>query len=172
MKINIQPVKGVLSNKKLLFFALSVALLLGVAAAVIGPGTRKPAVDEKLKLANESILQNDTSGALVYAREALEASPDDMDALLLVASLSEKTDPVEAKRLYGRALDEFKKQDNPDVDGKGILTYWAAAGLAEDAGYKDQAIKYYQKVLDMADPGSSSQNDLMLQSRQAIKRLQ
>lgn len=128
--------------------------------------------DNEITAVNNYLLVNDTSQALAHAKKALAYEPDNLDTILTVAQLTEKDNPEEAKQLYRRALEVFKKQDNPDVGGKKAVTYWAAAGLAEQAGYTDQAKKYYQKTIDVADSMNGYDQDLVRQSQQALERLQ
>lgn len=125
----------------------------------------------ELSLVNKAVQENDTKQALAHAKQALASDPNNVDNYVLVATLTEKDNPKEAQKVYARGLEVFKKQDNPDVDGKHAVTYWAAAGLAEKAGLTDQAKKYYQKVIDSADLADSYEQDIVAQSERALKRL-
>ncbi len=128
-------------------------------------------INNELTMTNKYLREDDMSQALVYARKALALDPDNTDAIFAVASLVSTDNPEEAKQLYAHAFEIFKKQDNPDVSGKTAVTYWAAAGLAERAGYTDQAKQYYQKVIDTADPSNSYHQNLVKKSEAALKRL-
>ncbi len=166
-----------LSGPLLVIFLLVVTGLL-IAAWVSGYflyKARKSSIQNKnndLALVDKSLQNNDSARALVYARQALAKSPSDINAIMTVADLTQKSNPEESKRLYAKALAEFKKTDNPDVDLKTAITYWAAAGMAERAGLTDQAKGYYQKVINSADLGDSYDKSLAQQSEAALKRLQ
>ena len=122
--------------------------------------------------ANESVLNNDKQQALEHAQKAMALAPNDFEAVMAVAALTAEKDPEAAKQYYARALEIAKQQDDPDADGKSAITYWGAAGLAEQAGFKDQAKKYYQKVIDAANPTDNYQQSLASQAKEALARLQ
>lgn len=167
-------------SKRMLRQAIIFVGFLGIAAALVGvvflikrhqTQVSVAKANDESTLVNKAIQANDTKQALAHAKQAMAYDPNNVDTILVVASLTEKDNPKEAKKLYGRALEAFKKQDNPDVSGKNSTTYWVAAGLAEKAGLTDQAKKYYQKVIDIADLRDVSEQDLVAQSERAIKRL-
>lgn len=128
------------------------------------------ASNETTKL-NEALQKNDRAQALADAKKALSYTPNDVNAILAVAYLTKAENPGEAKQYFAQAFNEFKKQNNPDVSGKSAETYWAAAGLAEQAGETDQAKQYYQKVIEAANPSDSYEQSLATQSQAALKRL-
>lgn len=130
-------------------------------------------VQRELMKVNEYAGNKDTAQAVEHARKALEIDAENIDSILVLANLTKEENPDEAKQLYARALELQKKQDNPDEDGKNAITYWAAAGLAEEAGLIDQAKHYYQKVIDnAADSADSYEQSLVMQAREALARLQ
>lgn len=128
-------------------------------------------VDGEVSMVQESLEENDKSKALEHARRALARDPNNIDNILMVANLAKEDNPDESKQLFARALDAYKKQNKPDENGKTAITYWAAAGLAENAGQIDQARHYYQKVVDVADPSDSYHQSIAKQSREALERL-
>lgn len=130
----------------------------------------KNKVDREISTTNQLVQENDMSQALVHARKALAAAPDDPGAIMAVASLAAKENPDEAKQLYARLLEIQRREDNPDEDGKPATTYWAAAGLAESAGLNDEAKKYYQKTIDAADPSNEYEMSLAQQSKSILER--
>lgn len=152
-----------------------VVVLLGVGGYAVyeqhtqSASTRAENETEQL---NEALLKGNKAQALKYAEQALANEPNNIDNILSVANLLKTDNPSEAKQYYIRALDEFKKQDNPDASGRSIGTYWAAAGLAEQAGQISQAKGYYQKVIDVANPSDSYDQSLVAQSQAALQRLQ
>lgn len=156
---------------KILLFIVIVGIML--AGGIAGYSTYKYRRHiSEIESVNKSMQNNDTTQALVHARKALAQNPNDFQTIQLVASLSEKSNPREAHKLYAQALDIYKKHDNPDIDGKPANTYWGAADFAEKAGLNDQAKKYYQKVLKAVDPHDYNQQILYMQAEAALKRLQ
>jgi tetratricopeptide (TPR) repeat protein len=129
-------------------------------------------VNQETAATSKALLDHDQAQALAHAKAALALAPDDPDTILTVAHLVEKDDPSYSNQLYNHALEVFKKMNDPDVDGKKALTYWTAAGLAEKAGHKDQAKRYYQKVINAANQKESYDSYLAAQSLEALKRLQ
>lgn len=127
--------------------------------------------DSDLDKANKYVRENNTPEALKHAKKALELDPNNVDAILTVANLTLKDNPEESKQYFARAFEIYKKENNPDLDGKTAINYWGAAGLAEQAGYIDQAKKYYQKVIDAADPNDVYHQNLVGESIAALKRL-
>lgn len=159
----------------LVVLLLAVGTVLGLWFKNYWTSTSKKATtktDSELALVSKYVMENNISQALAHAKKALIKTPDDLNAIQAVASLTEKSNPDEAKRYYVQALEVFKKQNNPDADGKTAITYWAAAGLAEKAGYKDQAKQYYQKVINAAKPSDSYEQSLVKRSQAALKALQ
>ena len=152
-------------------FAVSYALVEVKEKYTQQTGTTKQFQQEQTAT-NESLINNDKQQAIEHARKALDLAPNDFEAVVTLASLTSESNPTESKQLYARALEIAKQQDNPDVDGKSAITYWGAAGLAEQAGLTDQAKKYYQKVIDAADTANEYQQSLVAQSKEALKRLQ
>ena len=124
---------------------------------------------------NDALQNNDKALALEHAKKALAKTPHDVDAILAVANIDKAISPTEAKQYYKQALNEFKKQDNPDVVGKPAATYWAAAQLADQAGENSVAKQYYQKVVDVINASKSTDSfsqSISAQSTAALKRLQ
>lgn len=161
------------SKKLLVIVSLVVIAGLLIIGGPVGYSSYKTRRhNNELTKLNDSVLEGNTSQALAHAKKALSLEPENVDTILVVANLTQGENPSEAKQLYSRALEAFKKHDNPDVDGKNTVTYWAAAGLAEQAGLNDQAKRYYQKVIDTADLKDSYDDYLAKQSHEALKRLQ
>lgn len=128
--------------------------------------------DQEMALVNQYVREKNTALALKHAQKALAHEPDNQETLLAVASLTSQGNPAEAKKLYAQAFEMFKKHDNPEESGKTSITYWAAAGLAEQAGLVAEAKRYYQKVIDAANLSDGYQQSLVKQSQEALKRLQ
>jgi tetratricopeptide (TPR) repeat protein len=146
-------------------------LITGLALIYFNKTNTATKTATEAAMANENFKNHNNSQALEHAKKALALAPDDPDAILLAANLSLPDHPAEAKALFAHALDIFKQQDNPDVDGKKAVTYWAAAGLAEKAGQTEQAKKYYQKVIDSANPKDPYEQSLLKQAQAARMRL-
>ena len=164
------------TKKQIMLVGLILVLfVVTVGVAVVLWNKNRPDTASKIAkeqaLTNKYVRENNTTEALKHAKQALASAPDDLDAILVVASLSEKTNPKEAKQYYAQALEVFKKIDNPDIDGKKAGTYWGAAGMADKAGLTDQAKKYYQKVIDTANLSDGSEWVLAKQSKEALQRL-
>ena len=152
---------------------LIIAAGLGLIYKYQNAKNRTANVAKELTSVNKALIEtNDSAKALEHARKALSEDPNNVDTILTVANLTANTNPAESKQLYVRALDTFKKQDNPDVDGKSAATYWAAAQLAYQADRIEEAKKYYQKVIDVADKTDAYDQDLIKQSQEALKKLQ
>lgn len=128
-------------------------------------------INDELANTNKYLQEENTAKALEHARKALAYSPNDVDLILTTADIAKKDNAEDTKELYKRALDEFKKQDNPDEGGKKPATYWAAGALAEDAGLTEEAKKYYQKVIDVAKPFDSDEQNLLKKAQAALERL-
>lgn len=172
----VSPASNKRHKKQMMLAGLILVLLVvAVAAAAVVWNKSRPdtatKIEEEQALTNKYVRENNTTEALKHAKQALASAPDDLDAILVVASLSEKTNPKEAKQYYAQALEVFKKIDNPDIDGKKAGTYWGAAGMADKAGLTDQAKKYYQKVIDTANLSDGSGWVLAEQSKEALQRL-
>lgn len=125
----------------------------------------------ELALANNDVQKGNRTQALIDAKKALSYTPHDSGAIMMVAYLEMAQNPSQAKQYFSLALKEFQKQANPDISGKSAETYWAAAGLAEQAGEVKQAIKYYQEVITVAKPTDTYEQSLAAQSQVALKRL-
>jgi hypothetical protein len=121
---------------------------------------------------NEALLNHNRAQALVDAKKALADEPANLDNILAVAYLTQAQNPNEAKQYFMQAFNEFKQQNNPDVAGKSAGTYWAAAGLARQAGEISQAKQYYQEVMKAANPSNSYEQSLAEQSQAELRRLQ
>lgn len=127
--------------------------------------------DRAIDEVNVALQAGDTKKALEKAQIALAASPEDLYTLELTASLTKPVNPEEAKKLYARALEIFVKNDDPSVDGKTFATYMSAGGLAENAGKIDQAILYYQKAIDSAQPVNPMNEAIIKDAQERLARL-
>lgn len=150
---------------------IGVSVLSFVVYGVQNQREANKVVDAEIELANDAVLQDDPKKALQHAKRAYEASPDNLDAILLLAELTKKENPTEAKKLYGQALDAYKDQNNFDDGDVNAIENWAAAGLAEDAGNKAEALKYYKQVLIKASAKDGYESSLIRQSIESIERL-
>lgn len=108
---------------------------------------------------------------LTQAKKELLLHPNDINDMLAVAYMTKVKNPQQAKQYFLRALNEFKKQNNPDVPGKSAVVYWSAAGIAVQAGQINQAKKYYEEVIAAAKPSNSYDQSLASQSRTALEGL-
>jgi Tfp pilus assembly protein PilF len=157
-----------------LVFILIALIVVGGAYAVYKhdavPASTK--ASQETKMTNEDLLKNNKAQALVDAKKALANNPSNVENILAVASLTQAENPSQAEQYYIEAYNVFKEQNNPDVSGKSAETYWAAAGLAEQAGESSQAKQYYQEVIQVANPSNSYEQSLAQQSQVALKRLQ
>lgn len=160
-------------SKKTVFAIIAGVLILGVLVAGVAGFYQYKAKRQLAQLdkVSEAVANKDTSTAYKLAQQALDMNPNDMDSLLAAATLAEKEDPEESKRLYARILEIQSKEDNPDEDGKTAITYWSAAGLAEKAGKVELARKYYQKALTAVDMKDSYHQFIANDSQTALERL-
>lgn len=158
---------------------VTVALVLLVSGVILGVlqhnhlSGAKPS--SEIDFMNEALQNNDKALALEHAKQALAKDPHNIDTILAVANIDKVVNPTEAKQYFKQALAELKLQDNPDVSNKPAATYWAAAQLADQAGEKNQAKKYYQEVIDAINTAKSVDTysqSLTAQSQAALKRLQ
>lgn len=164
-----QTIKKKLKHPRLI---LLIIFALLVSSSVVAFLLFKPGQKENdLTLANKYVRENNTPKALAHAKKALELEPNNVDAILAVANLTLKDNPEESKQYFARALEIYKEENNPDADGGTAINYWAAAGLADQAGQYDLAKKYYQKVIDTADAKDAYHQDLVRQSKLALERL-
>lgn len=129
-------------------------------------------ISEELATMNEYSQAGNDSRAAEHARQALAHAPDDIDTMLAVAEVIEKDNPEEAGQLYAKALEIFRQQDDPDAEGKSPVTYWSAGVLAEGARLTDQAIVYFNKALEVADPSNTDHVNIIAKSQEALGRLQ
>lgn len=163
------------TKKRLIILLIIVLLLTGAGAAYVfftkSYQSKATKINQELALVAEYQQKNDIPRALEHAKKLVSYEPDNFEYITLVASLIELQNPNEAKPYYAKLLDDIKKVDNPDEDGKLISTYWAAAGLAEKAGQTESAKRYYQKVIDVADTQDGYEQSLVTQSQEALKRL-
>lgn len=184
-QLSSEPNVGVVAKKRRFRFLTKkrLVLLLIIVIVAVGAGWFFVLRDSKseyvitetdleIEKVNLALVAGDNKSALEYAKKALELSPDDLYTLELTASLTKESDPQEAKRLYARALEVFKKNDNPDEEGKKAITYMAAAGLAENAGLTDQAKLYYQKVIASSDPYDELNRVIITDAEERLKNLQ
>jgi tetratricopeptide (TPR) repeat protein len=163
-------------------YVLVIAIVLIVGGVILGASQHSHNQSKGAKLTSETDFMNDAlqkkdyTLALDHAKKALAKDPHTVDTILAVANIDKKLNPNEAKQYYKQALNEFKKQDNPDINGKPATTYWAAAGLAEQAGETNQAKQYYQEVIKAAQPtdayNQGYDQSIAAQSAAALKRLQ
>lgn len=129
-------------------------------------------ITQETALLNKAATQRDTAQALEHAKKILSYEPNNINAITTVAYLEQSSNPRQAKQYFAQALAEYKKQNNPDVSGKTAETYWAAAGLAMQAGQTAQAKHYYQQVITAAKPSDKYEQSLAAQSQAALKSLQ
>jgi tetratricopeptide (TPR) repeat protein len=167
-----QLAKKSIVRKKMLTIAVLTAALIcaGIAYLLLWIPTDAK-INNELNTASSYVRDNDTAKALEAAKRALALDPDNVDSLMVVANLTQKDNPEEAKQYFARALEIYKKENDPDSNGKTAINYWGAAVLAEPAGLIDDAKEYYQKVIDAADPEDSYHQSLVKQSKTALKRL-
>lgn len=163
-----RPVRLVLIAVILIAVGLIYYLGFYSSTPVMSPSAK---ASSETDMMDKALLKKDKTQALADAKRALSYEPHNIDAILAVASLSRAEDPSQAKQYYIRAFDEFKRQNNPDVNGRSAETYWAAAGLARQAGEISQAKQYYQKVVEAAKPSDSYEQSLAQQSQVALKEL-
>jgi len=149
-------------------FLIATGVILSISHGNRSKGAK---LSSETDYTNNALQKNDYTTALEHAKKALASEPHSVDAILAVANIDKKLNPTEAKQYYKQALAEFKKQDNPDINGKPATTYWAAAGMAEQAGETDAAKQYYQAVIKAAIPSDSYDQSLATQSAAALKRL-
>ena len=124
------------------------------------------------KLALSALANNNNSLALYHAKRALQASPNNLRAIDLMALVTSKTNPAESMKYFTQELSLYKQQSNFDNGKINTLQYWVAAGLAENAGNKAEALKFYKAVVQGANMKDSYENDLARQSKETIQRLQ
>ena len=124
------------------------------------------------KLALSASANKNNSLALYHAKRALQTSPNDLRAIDLMAVVTSKTNPAESMKYCAQELSLYKQQSNFDSGKLNTLQYWAAAGLAENAGNKAEALKFYKAVVKGANMNNSYENDLARQSKETIQRLQ
>ena len=160
------------SKKTVLFIVIGVMVIGAFVGGVVGY-SRYQAQQQTAQLnkISEAVANKDTSAAYKLAKQAVDKNPNDMDSLLAAATLAEKEDPEESKRLYTRILEIQSKEDDPEADGKTAITYWSAAGLAEKAGKVELARKYYQKALSVVDMKDSYHQFIANDSQTALERL-
>lgn len=126
---------------------------------------------QQTELSNQALMSGDKASALKYAKQALAQDPNNVDNIVLVANLTATNSPTEAKQYYVQALDAFKQKANPDSSGKTTITYWAAAGLAKQAGETAQAKQYYNKVIQTANKSDAYENSIAQKSQAELARL-
>lgn len=81
--------------------------------------------------------------AAVSAQKSYDYVPSGNALKLLAVSYKSAKKPAEAIAAYERYINEFGAKD-PKINE----TYYAIASLAQEAGLKETAITYYQKVVD------------------------
>ena len=123
-------------------------------------------------LADDAFTRNDIKLAVYHAKRALQASPKDLAAVQLVAALTSRTNPAESMKYYAQELILYKEQNNFSGQKPNTIQNWAAAGLADNAGSRVEALKYYKLVVQGGNPNNNDEKDLIRQSNEAIKRLQ
>lgn len=171
-----RPFSSVINKKSLIALAVILSLVL-VGAGVLSYSkyqanrNRTTKVENQKSSANEAVQNNDIPKAIEHAREALKQDPNNLDNIQLLANLTSYENPSESKQLYARALEELKKQDDPDVDGKRAAVYWAAAEFAYRADLVDKSKQYYQKVIAAADSASERDQDLAKQAKAMLEKL-
>jgi Tfp pilus assembly protein PilF len=182
--VSIAATKGKIKNhpKFVLVLGLSLLIICAIVAGALiynhvsktskAAQTSKVApINQETVLSNQAFIKGNKAQALEHAKEALTKDPNNVDNVLLVANLTKAENPSAAKQYYVQAFDTFKQQNNPDAPGKSAVTYWAAAGLAQQAGETSQAKKYYQEVIQTASPDSYQQS-LAKQSQAELAGLQ
>jgi Tfp pilus assembly protein PilF len=177
--VSVATFKGKINNhrpKFVLVLGLSLLIISAIVAGVLiynheSKSNKAARANKQAELSNEAFSKGSKAQALEHAKKALAEEPNNIDNILLVANLTKAENPSAAKQYYVQALDKFKQQDNPDVPGKSAVTYWAAAGLARQAGETDQAKKYYQEVIQTASLSDNYQQSLVEQSRAELARL-
>lgn len=160
-------------NHRKFLVALGVCLLviIVVVAGVLIYKNSHKSYNQEVDLANQAYIQGNKAQALDHAKKALVKDPNNINAILLVANLSKTEDPGAAKQYYAQALSAMKQQNNPDVPGKSALTYWAAAELARQTGETSQAVKYYQQVIQAANPSDDYDQTLAVQAKTELASL-
>lgn len=153
-------------------FVVGCLLIVVIVAGVLIYTTNNHSATQETELSNAAFIKGNKALALKHAKKALAKDPNNIDNILLVANLTKAEDPGAAKSYYAQAFEKFKQQNNPDAPGKSAVIYWAAAGLAQQAGETSQAIKYYKMVIQAADPSDSYQQSLAKQARVQLSRLQ
>lgn len=160
-------VKGELKNRPKAYLVLGLALLLIVAGGLFYGFHRKSAA-QLAGLSNQALIQGDEALALKNAKQALAKEPNNVDYIELVANLTKAQNPAAAQQYYVRAYETFKQQNNPDKPGQSVVIYWTAGEFAQAAGQTAQAKKYYQQVVQSADPSDGYEQSLKAQAQAAI----
>ncbi len=161
-------------NKRFLAVGASLLIVVVIVGGVIWYQNYAPNTAKSIKeigLTNQYLQKNDQTQALAHAKKALTFNPNDVDTIVLVASLETKSNPSDSKKLYARALKVYKQKNNPDAAGKSPIVYWGAAGLAEKAGLSADAKRYYQKVIDTANIKDGYQRAIAGQAHLALVRI-
>lgn len=121
--------------------------------------------NQEYGLANAALVNDNKVLALKYAKQALNDQPNSIGNLQLVASLMKANDPSAAKQYYIEAFDKFKHQNNLAGPNTTAVNYWAAAGLAKQAGEISQAKAYYREVIRTARPSNVYEKSIAEQSK-------
>lgn len=161
---------GFKNHRKFIALLGAVFLVVIVAVALIYKNNHN-LYSRETNLSNQAFMQGNKVQALDYAKKALAKEPNNVDAIELVANLTQAQDPAAAKQYYLQALNAFKQQNNPDVQGRAAEIYWAAAELAREAGQNSQAVKYYQQFIQAASPSDSYQQSLVKQAQAEVASL-
>ncbi len=151
--------------------------LLSFLDTLAGEGVR--GLGAAAAIARARLAQGDAEGALQYARETLEANPDDLNARFLMASVQAVTGRIEAAETAFRDLIAQAPQDQrfwlglynihevqeDDVAARQVLRdgieaipgdlrlNWILAGLLEREGNIEGAIEIYERLY-AANPDS------------------
>lgn len=151
------------NRKRVVVVGVSLLAIIVISAGVLihKNNHKSYSAAQLAELANQASFTGNQTQALKYAKQALAKAPNNLDDIELVASLTKARDPAAAKSYYEQEYEIFKRQNNPDAASQPVGIYWAAAELAHEAGQTGQAIKYYQQVIQVADPSDSYQQSLI-----------
>jgi tetratricopeptide (TPR) repeat protein len=121
---------------------------------------------------DQAYLAGNKEEALIEARKIMNANPDDSHLKLRVANLIEDKKSDEAKDLFKKVYEKYKQENNADdEEALTVISLNALATLAEDAGLKEEAIYYYEKVIERADNGFEDEPAMASEAQKALDRL-
>lgn len=121
--------------------------------------------------ANEQLLDGDAHKAIASARQAVAKDPQNLFAIEGLANLLKATNPKEAQKLFNQAYLLYKKQNGIDEGSGTVLTYAATAAYAKRANLDEQAKKYYQKVIELANQSDPYDKSLAERAKQELEKL-